>query len=194
MEQATETIFRFIEESGWLAPVFFILFHMFRQLLFIPVLLVCLIGGYLFGIVHGTVYSLIGMTIVSMSFYYIVQLFPSILPKIRKIKAKWFGDEEHSFHISQLMIIRLMPFIHFHLTSLYLVESTKSLKEYTKLSFYSLIPAAFTFTAFGHIISELPVFVAGGLVVILGVMFYLIGRKDIMLKCNEWISARFSQH
>ncbi|UOE93393.1 VTT domain-containing protein [Alkalihalobacillus sp. LMS39] len=193
MNLSLEQILLSIENSGWLAPVFFILFHVFRQVLFIPVLLVCLVGGYLFGIIPGTIYSVIGMTAVSFTFYFVVHAFPKLLTGLRKVKTRWLGEQTNSLHLSQLMIIRLMPFIHFHLTSLYLIETTKSKQEYMKLSFYTCIPAAFTFTAFGHVIRELPPIVAVSILVVLGLVFYLIGRRDVIGKWSERVMAKSSQ-
>ncbi|MBU8905130.1 TVP38/TMEM64 family protein [Desertibacillus haloalkaliphilus] len=189
MEHSFDSILLFIEGSGWMAPIFFILLHVFRQFLFIPVVFICLLGGYLFGVIPGTIYSLIGLTVMSVVFYSFVHAFPTWLNKLSAMQQKWLGERE-SLNIAQLMILRTMPFIHFHLVSLYLIEITDNVKEYTRLSFLASIPPAFLYTAFGHIISEMPLSVGLMLLAILLTLFYIVGRKDTIYKWNEFFSIR----
>ena len=49
----------FIESAGYMAPIIFVLFHVLRQLLFIPVAVVCLAGGMLFGPLLGSILAVI---------------------------------------------------------------------------------------------------------------------------------------
>ena len=55
-----------VEAGGIFAPVAFILFHLLRSFLFIPVSIVVIAGGVLFGTVWGTIYSVIGLMGVSI--------------------------------------------------------------------------------------------------------------------------------
>ncbi len=107
MEEHLERSLQFIEQSGWLAPLFFILLHVFRQVLFIPVLLVCLVGGYLFGTVYGSLYSMIGLTAVSLVFYALVHLFPSMRKRLTSLKQRFLkgttsfnspANDDHAYH------------------------------------------------------------------------------------------------
>ncbi|WP_096202734.1 TVP38/TMEM64 family protein [Bacillus sp. FJAT-45350] len=189
MEHVVEGMVPVIENSGWLAPLLFIFLHVFRQVFFIPVVIICLLGGYLFGIVYGTIYSIIGLTAVSIVFYYIVKAFPSWLEKLSKMKNKWLGEREQ-LNLAQIMILRLMPLIHFHLVSLYLIETTKDFREYCKYSFYACIPPALAYTAFGHIISELPLQVGLAFVCMLAALFYFVGKKETQYKWNEFFETK----
>ncbi len=81
MEDMLKATLQLIEKSGWLAPLGFVLLHTLRQFLLVPVLLVCLIGGYLFGTIYGSLYSMIGLVVASVLFYGLVQAFPSMRKK-----------------------------------------------------------------------------------------------------------------
>lgn len=66
-----EEIRQFIQGFGALAPVIFILLQVFKVIFFIiPTTLFAVAGGYLFGPILGTVYSLIGITIGSCIVFY----------------------------------------------------------------------------------------------------------------------------
>jgi uncharacterized membrane protein YdjX (TVP38/TMEM64 family) len=191
MDQTLESFVVVIEESGWLAPLIFIALHVLRQVLFLPVLLVCLLGGYLFGMVYGTLYSVVGLTLMSMLFYFIAKKFPNGLVKLSNLKKRWFRSY-HSLNMTQILLIRLLPFVHFHLISLYLMEMTNSFKEYAKYSFYASIPPALLFTAFGHIIHELPLIYA--LIIITPVLLcvHYFGKKRATYKWSEFFAAKAS--
>lgn len=178
-----------IEQSGWLAPLLFIMLHIFRQLFFIPVLLVCLLGGYLFGIVYGTIYSIFGLTAISFVFYFLAGFFPGLLSKLTRLKEKWFKNY-HKLSFMQILVLRLVPFVHFHLVSLYLMEMSSNFKEYAKYSFYASIPPAFIFTAFGHLIHELPLISSVVLIILLLILFHFIGRKETTIKWQEFFTAK----
>ncbi|WP_332689715.1 TVP38/TMEM64 family protein [Halalkalibacter lacteus] len=191
MEELLERSFQFIEQSGWFAPLFFVLLHVFRQVLFIPVLLICLLGGYLFGTIYGSLYSIIGLTALSVVFYGLIHILPSMKDKLTALKQRFLKDK-HQLTLPQMMIMRLMPFIHFHLVSLYLIESTRNVKDYTKYSFLVSIPPAVVYTAFGDMIHELPL--AGTVVfaVFLAVLFLFFRKKRTNIRWNDFFSPKNS--
>ncbi|QKS72009.1 TVP38/TMEM64 family protein [Paenalkalicoccus suaedae] len=143
-----------IEEAGVIAPILFVLLHLFRPILFLPVVLVCVAGGYFFGFLYGTLYSIIGLSLMSFVFYIIVNKFPTFREKIASLKQKVFKDREMS--VGQVMILRMMPFVHFHLLSLYLMEMTKTFKGYMYYSVVGILLPAAIFTGFGHVLTDVP--------------------------------------
>jgi uncharacterized membrane protein YdjX (TVP38/TMEM64 family) len=189
VEEFLERSFQFIEQSGWLAPLFFVMLHVFRQIFFIPVLLICLLGGYLFGTLYGAIYSIVGLTAVSMVFYGLIHIFPSMRGKLTKLKRRLLKGK-HQLTIPQMMIMRLMPFVHFHLVSLYLIELTNNFKTYSKYSFLVSIPPAVVYTAFGDMIHELPL--AGTLVfaLFLGVLFLFFRKKRTSIRWDDFFSSK----
>ncbi|WP_019414385.1 TVP38/TMEM64 family protein [Paenisporosarcina sp. TG20] len=183
MDQFDQTLASFIEAAGWLAPVFFVLLHLFRPLLFIPVIVVCIAGGVLFGFLQGAVLSFIGLSLMSLVSYLLVNKFPKFQEKVSRLKEKVFKDRTIS--VSQVMILRIMPFVHFHLLSLYLMEMSKTFKEYMYYSLLGLIMPAVLYTAFGEIITELPWYLTGLMFIILIIIyFYIAKQNDSRLESN----------
>ncbi|WP_100373716.1 TVP38/TMEM64 family protein [Bacillus sp. FJAT-45037] len=189
MDGFLENSLKFIEDSGWLAPLFFIVLHVIRQVFFIPVLLVCLVGGYLFGTLYGSVYSIVGLTAVSIVFYGLVRIFPGIGAKLTDVKQHFFKGRQ-DWNLPQMMIIRMLPLIHFHVVSLYLIETTKGLREYSRKSFLVSIPPAVLYTAFGDMIHELPL--AGTIVFafFLLILFMLFRKKQSNISWEEFFQTK----
>lgn len=76
------------------------------------------------------------------------------------------------------MILRIMPFVHFHLLSLYLIEMSKTFKQYMIFSMVGVIMPAIFYTAFGEVITELPWYVSILLFMILATIFWYVGKRN----------------
>ncbi|WP_093211722.1 TVP38/TMEM64 family protein [Sediminibacillus albus] len=174
MENFNDSIQSLIEGAGWLAPALFIVIHLLRPLLFLPVIVVCIAGGVFFGFVEGAVLSFIGLSLMSFFFYKLVNIFPKFREGVARLKQKVFQDRRIT--VSQVMILRVMPFIHFHLLSLYLMEMTKTLKGYMYYSALGVILPAVLYTAFGQAITEFSWYAAGLFMIILLVVYAFLGR------------------
>ena len=131
MDESLSILFVMVEVGGVLAPIIFIFFHIFRQFLFIPVSLVCMAGGMLFGSVFGTIFSLLGLLLSSICFYFVIRKLPKTSEKLSKLRRKWFG-EYRNITVAQSAILRLIPFIHFHLLNFCLLEKNRSFNAYRK--------------------------------------------------------------
>lgn len=174
MEQFDQTLETFIAGFGWLAPLLFVLLHLLRPILFLPVVLVCIAGGVVFGFFEGALLSFIGLTAMSFVSYILVNKFPKFRKKMSRLKEKVFPDRHLS--VGQVMILRIMPFVHFHLLSLYLMETTKNFKEYMYFSALGLIAPAILYTAFGQVITEMPWYWTVAMGVLLVALFAIIGK------------------
>ncbi|WP_110927176.1 TVP38/TMEM64 family protein [Bacillus massiliglaciei] len=153
MNEKLTVVMSFLHNDSIYSPLIFISFHILRQFIFIPVAVVCIAGGVLFGAVPGTIYSLLGLTISSLMFYAIASKLPKTKEKLLLLKKKFFG--ERMLNLWQISILRLIPFIHFHLLNLCILELKKNVKAYTYASFLSNILLAFIYTVFGHYLSDL---------------------------------------
>jgi len=78
-----------------------------------------------------------------------------------------------------------MPFIHFHLLSLYIMEMTSNFQRYMYFSIIGVIGPAVVFTGFGHMLVELAWGYALLLVGMLGAVFVILGRKENQVKTIE---------
>lgn len=185
MNEQLSMVFILLESVGILAPLAFILFHLLRQFLFIPVAVVCIAGGVLFGTALGTFYSISGLMMASILFYFVVQKMPKTYDKLSKVKEKWFG-QYRNLTVSQIAILRLIPFIHFHLMNFCLLQRKKGLKEYVWGSFYSNLPLAFFYTIFGQFISRFTPSMVLIILFALTVLVYLMREKMAVIKWKEF--------
>ncbi|MFC0187934.1 TVP38/TMEM64 family protein [Fictibacillus aquaticus] len=185
MHEAMDSIMHAVKWSGVFAPAVFILIQAFRQFFFIPVGVLCLAGGLVFGAAQGTLYSIIGISLSSLLFYIMLQCLPAWLKKVRTLRVKWVGKQV-PFSVSQIAILKLVPFVHFHLLSLCLFEMTGNVKEYTKVSILSNIPLAVLYSSMGTVIASLSVLTAAALLIFLAVLFYMVRKKEWVMKWEEF--------
>ncbi|MDQ0208073.1 TVP38/TMEM64 family protein [Alkalicoccobacillus murimartini] len=154
MEDFVDPLLQFIEQAGWLGPFFFILFHLVRQVLFIPVLLICLAGGFIFGGVLGSLYSFIGLMGSSISFYFLMKYIPWLHKRLARLKERVL-KKDPDLNVWQLSVFRLVPFVHFHVLSFYVMEKSADFKGYVRQSFIMNIPMAIVYTTFGNLLYDL---------------------------------------
>jgi uncharacterized membrane protein YdjX (TVP38/TMEM64 family) len=189
MEDGLSLLLIMVEAGGMLAPLAFISFHVFRQVLFIPVTLVCMTGGILFGSLFGTLYSLIGLNLCCLVFYFLISKMPNMHEKLSTLKKKMFG-EYRNITVAQSAILRLIPFIHFQLLNFCLIEKNRSLKEYLKNCTISNVPLALFYSVFGEFISK---FTPTIIVIILLSLFflaYLFREKAAIIKWQEFFKGQ----
>lgn len=187
MENEWIMLLGIIEFGGFLAPIAFILFHLLRQFLFIPVVVVCMAGGVLFGVVYGTIFSLFGLFLSSFLFYLIIDQLPKTYEKLSNIKRKWFG-EYRNLTVGQVAILRLIPFVHYHLLNFCLMERDRSFQSYLKASLLTNIPLAFLYTMFGQFILTFTPIMIGIFIFSLAILFYLFREKMTIIKWCDFFA------
>ncbi|MFD2046279.1 TVP38/TMEM64 family protein [Ornithinibacillus salinisoli] len=188
MEVFSTYILAFIETGGLLAPLLFISFHLLRPLFFLPVVFICISGGIMFGAVAGTFYSVIGITLSSIIFYGVIRWMPRTFDRLVRLKQKIIGKHSE-LTTSQVTLLRLIPFIHFHLLSLCLIEISTSFKEYTKSSIISNVPLAFVYTSIGQWIANLsPLYFSAFLIALLP-LIYALRRKEVIIKWQDFFQV-----
>ncbi|RDW21607.1 TVP38/TMEM64 family protein [Oceanobacillus chungangensis] len=185
MELFGNYIMAVIETGGYFAPFLFIMIHLLRPLLFLPVVFICISGGILFGPVYGSIYSFIGMTLSCLIFYRLAHWNPKSFEKLLHVKQKLLGKYT-KLTVSQVTILRLIPFIHFHLLSLCLIEISENSKEYTKSSILSTIPLAVIYTCIGGWLSNLTPLSIFIFLALLLLIIYVLRRKELIIKWHEF--------
>lgn len=191
MNQSMTMLFAFLESSGLWAPFVFLLFHSIRQFLFIPVAVLCVIGGILFGTILGTLYSLAGLTISCILFYFLYQSMPKLFNKIHTMKEKWLGNRL-TFTPGQIALLRCIPFMQYNLLSLILLERKRNFFSYTKQSLLTNIPVAVLYTLFGQSISNFSPSIILVILFSMTVLFYLLREKQINMKWKEFFPEKAS--
>lgn len=188
MEAIVEQMILYIGTGGLIAPVLFIGLHLLRPVFFLPVMFICISGGILFGTVVGTLYSIIGITLSSILFYGLIRHTPGTFKKLMYLKEKLMGRHTQ-VTISQIALLRLIPFIHFHLLSLCLIEITENFKDYTKSSIISNVPLAVVYTSIGQQLSNLTPVPLIIIFIILILFVYLFRRKELTLSWQEFFQV-----
>ncbi|HLR79102.1 MAG TPA: VTT domain-containing protein [Bacillota bacterium] len=189
MELFETHVINFLVETGSIfAPVLFISFHLLRPLFFLPVVVICISGGMIFGTVAGTIYSIIGITLSSIFFYGIIHWMPKSFHKLTNLREKWLG-KQLILTPSQIALLRLVPFIHFHLLSLYLIEISNGFKDYTKASLLTNIPLAVVYTSFGQHLSGFSPLTVMLFLVILFVCIHIFRHQEVILKWNDFFQT-----
>ncbi|WP_226583597.1 TVP38/TMEM64 family protein [Halobacillus litoralis] len=188
MGDTPTAVFAWLEQQEAWAPLLFIGIHLLRPFLFLPVMLVCITGGVLFGPIAGTAYSVIGTMLSSLLFYRTIRLVPSGLKKLKTIKEKWL-KRQSNLTVRQVAVLRLVPFIHFHLLSYCLLEISADFKEYAKSSLMANFPLAIIYTSVGQWITllSIPMMLAfsGGLIA----LCYMIRKKYEVLVWREFFQT-----
>ncbi|NYE07744.1 putative membrane protein YdjX (TVP38/TMEM64 family) [Bacillus niacini] len=178
-----------VEAGGIMAPLAFVVFHLLRSFLLIPVSVVIVAGGVLFGTLWGTIYSVIGLMGVSVFFYVFIDRMPKTQERIIKIKNRWFG-EYRNLTVGQIAILRLIPFVHYHLLSFCLKQRKPKFKEYMRASFVTNIPIALFFTIFGEYISTFTPSVIGMILIGLTCLVYLLREKQNVIKWRDFFKRK----
>ncbi|MFG6148315.1 TVP38/TMEM64 family protein [Halobacillus sp. B23F22_1] len=188
MSEASSALLSWIEHQGLWAPLLFIVIHLLRPFLFLPVMLVCITGGVLFGPVAGTAYSVIGTLLSSLLFYRMILLVPSGFKKLQQMYERW-NNRRIKLTVKQVAILRLIPFIHFHLLSYCLIQISSDFKDYAKSSFFANIPLAVVYTSMGQWITLFSIPVIALLTSFLLLFCYTIRRKSEVFVWKEFFQA-----
>ncbi|MEW9051695.1 MAG: VTT domain-containing protein [Neobacillus sp.] len=181
MNEDLALLFVVAEAGGILAPLAFIIFHLVRSFLFIPVSVVVIAGGILFGTLWGTVLTIIGLMGVSVFFYVFIDKMPKTHEKLVKVKNRWFG-EYRNLTTGQIALLRLIPFVHYHLLNFCLMQRKPEFREYLKASFVTNIPIALVYTIFGEYISRFTPSIILIFLLTLTVLVYLLREKQNVIK------------
>ncbi|GIN71315.1 DedA family protein [Bacillus sp. J14TS2] len=189
MNEQLVIMLTFVQGTGTLAPIIFIFFHVIRQFIFIPVIMVCMVGGILFGSVLGTVFSMTGLLILSALFYFCIRKMPSTYEKLLKIKNKWFGRYA-KMTVGQIAILRLIPFFHYHLLNLCLLERRPDFKGFMRGAFATNLPLAFFYTVFGEFITHFTPTISVIILLALLALVYILREKMSTVAWNEFFSKQ----
>lgn len=188
MDDAWSMLLIIVESGSWVAPVLFILFHVFRQFVFIPPAVVCVAGGLLFGIIPGIIYSLIGLTGASMLFYFLMKKIPKTMQRLSRLKKRLVG-RFRDLTVAQVALLRLIPVIHYQLLSFCLYERKKDFKEFMVASFLANIPFVIFFTLFGERVGNFDALAGSFLMIGLLLLAYLFREKSTFIKWREFFDT-----
>lgn len=169
-----------------IAPILFILLHGLRSILLIPVIVICIAGGLIFGVIPGIILSIIGLLFSSSLFFYFAEKIPFITKRLSKMKDKII-NRDTPITTSQIMILRMFPFINYHLLSFLIYESSEDFRTYMISSFYTIIPMAVVYTSIGQTVTSFPPIVSLGLLVGLVGLLFVVRKKTDNITVEEFL-------
>lgn len=141
----------FIRHLGVFAPIFFIFVYIFASMFFAPITPLSVTAGVLFGLISGTVYTIIGATLGACAAFLaskylfkdlIEQKFPQKIALIQKRVEK----EGWKF----IAIARVNPVFPFNFQNYIFGVTNISLKTFFLATVFSIIPGAFTYVYLGY--------------------------------------------
>ncbi|GAA4074366.1 TVP38/TMEM64 family protein [Amphibacillus indicireducens] len=169
-----------------IAPVLFIVLHGVRSIFFIPVIAICIAGGMIFGVIPGIILSIIGLLLSSVIFYGLAKKMPFITKRLIKMKAK-IKTNDKQLTTGQITILRLIPFIHYHLLSFLIYESTEDFRSYVGASFYTVIPMAVVYTAIGQTVVNFSPIASVAMFASLIILLFLSRKKSDRVSVREFL-------
>jgi len=182
-----ENIIEAIRDTGWfVAPLIYLLIHFIRPIIFIPVILLFIAAGLIFGIIPGVFLSLFGIMLSSAQFYGLTKLMPSMTKRLVRMKKKVIGAERH-VTTEQIAVLRLMPFVHFHLLSFIIYEQTTTFKQYMEESFYSSVMMVVIYTIIGQTITELSPLSVAMLSILLIPLIYFLRKEENIHRIKQFL-------
>lgn len=185
MEEKLNALQQFVEASGTLAPILFMLLHVIRQFTFIPVGAVCMAGGLLFGGLLGTIYSASGLLLSSIIFYFFASKVPWAMNRLMQWKL-WGVGAAQAMTVGQIAVLRLFPFIHYHMMNVVLLKKQPKLGGFAVCALITSLPLAAAYTLFGkfllHLTPELGAVILG----ILLLLFYLLRERVKVISWREF--------
>lgn len=145
-----EEIRNWVMSFGWIAPGIYLVIFAFRPFVLFPSSLLGVVGGLAFGFWFGFLLTTIGTTIGAvLSFLAVRQLGFSFgkIPSSEKYDGLRKQIEDKGFII--LMILRLIPFLHFELVTYLSAVSNIRFRDYFFATLAGVIPGAAIYTAIG---------------------------------------------
>jgi uncharacterized membrane protein YdjX (TVP38/TMEM64 family) len=185
MNEVLSFVLAAVHTGGWLAPVLFILLHTIRQFLFVPAAVICMAGGAAFGMIPGTAYSAVGLLLGNLLFYWLLKKMPAARQKLSSLKKRWFG-EYRNFTAGQVAVLRLIPFVHYHLLTFCLLERYKRFGDFVKGSWLTNLPMAVCYTMFGGFIGRFSLPAALAILAVLGILVYILREKMSVIKWQDF--------
>jgi uncharacterized membrane protein YdjX (TVP38/TMEM64 family) len=148
----TEALRAWIEKSGPIAPIVFMLIYIAGTLLFFPGSVLTLLGGAIFGPVYGTFYNLTAATIGAMLSFLVARFLASDWVEKRtggRVKQLINGVEKEGWHF--VAFVRLVPLFPFNLLNYALGLTRISFLQYSLTSYICMLPGAIAYTYLGYI-------------------------------------------
>lgn len=149
-EVSAVSIKEYINSYGVISPIVYIILFTLVPLTLFPDSILAIAGGMAFGMVQGSIYTVIGAVCgASLSFYIARVLGRTVVDKLVRGKGKWFEDgvEKNGFLV--VFILRLIPLVPFDVISYGSGLSKIKFKDFILATTVGIIPGILVFINLG---------------------------------------------
>ena len=141
----------FVQENAVLAAGIYILIYALATLFSLPIATVVTVaGGFMFGAVFGSAFTVIGATIGATSLFLVAKT--SLGDLLHEKAGPWLGKLEKGFHeneLSYLFFLRLVPAFPFFVVNLAPAFLGVSTRNYVIATFFGIIPGSAAYAYVG---------------------------------------------
>ncbi len=114
---------------GWIAPLVYVILYTLRALIFFPVTIMALTGGLAFGVIQGSLLTLLGAVSGAMLAFLVARYFRRGLRlKAKRGQFEKLEEQLASRGFVYVLFVRLLPFVPFDLVS-YAAGATRMRKR-----------------------------------------------------------------
>ena len=169
----TEKINSILEDSGFLAPLVYVIFYTIRPFTLLPATILTVLAGVVFGAVYGTIYTIIGATTSAITTYTIgysigkkgIERFS----KKHKTSAEWVTKlQKNGFGTVLLLRLAYTPFD----VVGYIAGATKiPLVDFILGTTLGIIPGTLAFVLFGSGVKNKPHIILAAIILLLSLWF-----------------------
>lgn len=140
-----------VEQSGWFAPLIFMLIYALATVLFFPAMILTITGGLLFGPVWGTLINLTGASIGAVLAFLVSRYLAGQWVETKvggRLQRLKLGVEAEGWRF--VALLRLVPLIPFNVLNYALGLTRIPLLSYFLASFIFMLPGAIAYTYLGY--------------------------------------------
>jgi len=177
-----EDIQQWVEDFGIWAPIIFMGIFAVRPFTLIPLSIIALSSGLIFGPYMGTLYNMIGTVIGAATSFAAIRIFTDgahiedrNLDTIKEFKNDL---EENGF--KSVLMLRLIPVLNFDLITFFCAKMKVIWWKFLLATLVGTIPGSFMFGYFGSSLLKLKpmnLIILAGIIVVLASLGYLTKRK-----------------
>ncbi|MET3683568.1 putative membrane protein YdjX (TVP38/TMEM64 family) [Alkalibacillus flavidus] len=171
-----------IYETGWLAPVVYLLLYSVRSLVLFPASVFSIVGGLAFGVVFGSVLALAGATLSAIVAFFAAKKFGERAIQLKqrdKVEQYRQRFEERGF--TYILMLRLVPVINFDFIS-YTAGLAKVYSwDFVKATVIGIIPGTIVYSFVGSSIvdGEATTLFVAGTVLALMIVIPLVWKQQL---------------
>jgi len=174
-------IHRIVHRAGWLAPVVFVMIYVGLTVLLFPAVVATLAGGALFGVVAGSLITLVAALLgATIAFVIGRRLGRTHVQRLIGGRAARLEEWMRQRGFVALLYARLVPIVPFNLLNYAAGMTGMSLRSYVAVTAIGIVPGTVAYTVLGSTArhpGSLPFVIALTAVAILTVVLAVISRK-----------------